>query len=225
MRHDEQDEYLELLYHLRERHQTDVSTLASHNPNFKREILDELEQKNFITFDGDQINVTDDGFNRAEQIVRRHRLAERLLTDVLHMSPAEVEKSACEFEHIVAEEITESICILLGHPRRCPHGSPIPEGKCCRTAASECVSVVKRVTEVPVGTWVRIAYINSGSDERQHRLTHLGIMPGSLVKLHQLQPSIVLMLENNTVAMERAIARDIYVWNKCHDHPTPKNYS
>ena len=46
-----------------------------------------------------------------------------------------IEKNACTFEHILSPEVTDRICTFLGHPRTCPHGSPIPEGDCCRGMA------------------------------------------------------------------------------------------
>ncbi len=210
----EMDEHLELLYHLNEKHQLDIKSLREHKPDLEPDILEKMKNQKLIQLENEQIHLTPEGFARAEQIIRRHRLAERLLHDVLHLDLSEMESGACEFEHIVAEEITESICVLLGHPRTCPHGSPIPEGNCCRKSMREVQSVVIPLVEVPVGTWARIAYINSVSDERQHRLSHLGIMPGQMIKLHQLKPSVVVALENTRVAMEKCIAQDIYVWKK-----------
>jgi DtxR family Mn-dependent transcriptional regulator len=217
--HKEQDEYLELLFHLQERHQPTLRSLKEHEPGFRQAVLDDLEQSGMVQLEGEQILLTDEGLHRATQIVRRHRLAERLLTDVLHMNPTEVERGACEFEHVLADELTESICTLLGHPRTCPHGSPIPEGSCCRASTRECHSAVIPLTEVPVGKWVRVAYLNAGSDERLHRLSHFGVIPGNLIKLHQLKPSVVVMLESSRLAMEESIARDILVWRKWHDQP------
>jgi DtxR family Mn-dependent transcriptional regulator len=214
MAHLEIDEYLEMLYHLRERHQVDLKTLKEHQPDFEERVLNDLQTQGLLKIDGEKMQLTEVGFQRAERIVRRHRLAERLLTDVLHMSAADVEKAACEYEHMVADEITESICILLGHPRSCPHGSPIPEGSCCRSAAKETESAVMPLTEAPVGKWVRVAYVVSTSDERQHRLSHFGIAPGSTIKVHQFRPAVVVMHEERRIAMEEAIARDIFVWKK-----------
>ena len=127
--HDEIDEYLETLYHLQERHQLSHEALADHR-EVDPAVLARMEREELLQAGDDGLALTGAGFRRAEQVVRRHRLAERLLSDVLHMSPEEVERAACEFEHVLAEEITESICTLLGHPRTCPHGSPIPLGPC-----------------------------------------------------------------------------------------------
>jgi putative ABC transport system ATP-binding protein len=75
---------------------------------------------------------TEKGRKRAEDVIRRHRLAERLFTETFHVhDEREVEEQACKFEHILSPEATDSICSFLGHPRTCPHGSPIPAGECC----------------------------------------------------------------------------------------------
>src|SRR5215469_10795593 len=78
------------------------------------------------------IYFTEKGRKRAEDIIRRHRLAERLFMQTFHVQDEhEVAEQACKFEHILSPEATDSICSFLGHPRTCPHGSPIPAGECC----------------------------------------------------------------------------------------------
>jgi putative ABC transport system ATP-binding protein len=98
---------------------------------------DALKPTGVSTGDGSMIvELTPRGRQRAADIVRRHRLAERLFTDSLAMdSETEIEQQACKFEHILSPEATDKICAFLGHPRTCPHGAPIPPGPCCgRTA-------------------------------------------------------------------------------------------
>jgi energy-coupling factor transporter ATP-binding protein EcfA2 len=81
------------------------------------------------------VDFTARGRQRAADIIRRHRLAERLFTETLRIeSEAEIEQQACRFEHILSLEATDRICVFLGHPKTCPHGSPIPEGACCAAA-------------------------------------------------------------------------------------------
>ncbi|MBZ5646732.1 MAG: ATP-binding cassette domain-containing protein [Acidobacteriia bacterium] len=78
------------------------------------------------------VEFTDRGRAKAADIIRRHRLAERLFTQTLEMeNEAEIEQQACKFEHILSPEATEKICTFLGHPEKCPHGAPIPAGTCC----------------------------------------------------------------------------------------------
>lgn len=94
---------------------------------------DALKPSSFSVGDGSAVvELTRRGRQRAADIIRRHRLAERLFTDSLAMdSETEIEEQACKFEHILSPGATEKICAFLGHPRTCPHGSPIPPGPCC----------------------------------------------------------------------------------------------
>ena len=81
------------------------------------------------------VDFTAAGRQRAMDVIRRHRLAERLFTQTLQVeSEEEIEQQACKFEHILSPEVTERICSFLGHPGTCPHGSPIPAGACCEKA-------------------------------------------------------------------------------------------
>ena len=95
------------------------------------------------------VELTERGRKRAADIIRRHRLAERLFTDSLAMdSETEIEQQACKFEHILSPEATDKICTFLGHPRTCPHGAPIPLGACCKAgqnAAYEHAQVLSRL--------------------------------------------------------------------------------
>ena len=103
-----------------------------HKP-FVNPCHDALKPAGVSTGDGALIvDLTPRGYKRAADIIRRHRLAERLFTDSLAMdSETEIEQQACKFEHILSAEATDKICAFLGHPRTCPHGSPIPPGPCC----------------------------------------------------------------------------------------------
>jgi len=78
-----------------------------------------------------EVELTDRGKNRARDVVRRHRLAERLFKDTFSIDEHEAHTQACKFEHIISPELDERICSFLGHPKTCPHGNPIPPGNCC----------------------------------------------------------------------------------------------
>ena len=78
-----------------------------------------------------QVELTSRGERRARDVVRRHRLAERLFTDTFAIADADADSQACKFEHIISPELDEKICTFLGHPTTCPHGNPIPRGQCC----------------------------------------------------------------------------------------------
>ena len=104
----------------------------NHKP-FVNPCHDALKPSGVSTGDGSMIvELTPRGRLRAADIIRRHRLAERLFTDSLALdSESEIEQQACKFEHILSPEATDKICSFLGHPRTCPHGAPIPLGPCC----------------------------------------------------------------------------------------------
>jgi putative ABC transport system ATP-binding protein len=104
----------------------------NHRP-FVNPCHDALKPDGVSVGDGSLIvEFTAAGRRRAEDVIRRHRLAERLFTDSLAMdSETEIEQQACKFEHILSPSATDKICTFLGHPRTCPHGSPIPLGPCC----------------------------------------------------------------------------------------------
>jgi putative ABC transport system ATP-binding protein len=80
---------------------------------------------------GAEVHLTESGSRRARDVVRRHRLAERLFTDTFAIEDAEAQAQACRFEHIITPELDQRICSFLGHPKTCPHGNPIPPGACC----------------------------------------------------------------------------------------------
>jgi len=213
----ETEEYLEVLWHLEENNESDMDNFRQHvNGRFDDTAVETLELEGWTTTHSNSIRLTTEGKQKAKEIIRRHRLAERLLTDVLGMEPADVEAGACEFEHVLAPEITESICTLLGHPRQCPHGFPIPKGDCCNGGKGASLSAVMSLDNGEVGKSYRIAYMDTASDSRMHKLMHFGISPGTQVKLHQRYPTFVIRSENGQLAMEKDVIGDIYVWKNGH---------
>jgi len=111
---------------------------VSHNHKpFVNPCHDALKPTGVSVGDGSMVvELTERGRQRAADIIRRHRLAERLFTDSLALeSESEIEQQACKFEHILSPEATDKICTFLGHPKTCPHGAPIPPGGCCGKTA------------------------------------------------------------------------------------------
>jgi DtxR family Mn-dependent transcriptional regulator len=161
--------------------------------------------------DRETVSFTARGEAEARVIVRRHRLAERLLSDVLMVDDNVVESSACEFEHFLAPEVTDSICTLLGHPTVCPHQHPIPPGPCCGASAKDVVPVVRRLSNVAVGETVKILFIAADLEKRLERLGSLGVIPGSRIRLTQRRPSFILEVDQTSLAVEREVAEGIYV--------------
>ena len=118
--------------------------MHEHKP-FVNPCHDALKPVGVSVGDGSMIvELTPRGRQRAADIIRRHRLAERLFTDSLALdSESEIEQQACKFEHILSHEATDKICTFLRHPKTCPHGAPIPPGPCCgRSAKNESMDTV-----------------------------------------------------------------------------------
>ena len=94
-------------------------------------IISRLADLKLLELRDSEVSLTAHGENRARDIVRRRRLAERLLTDTFSIADSEADSHACKFEHIISPELDQRICAFLGHPQTCPHGNPIPPGRCC----------------------------------------------------------------------------------------------
>jgi len=209
----EVEEVLEALWTCGEKKDHHIEALKKWcHVSVDRELLSALEKENLIAYDGEMILLTREGKGRAALVIRRHRLAERLFMDVLNMPLHQAEKGACEFEHRLTVQVEESICTLLGHPRECPHGAPIPEGKCCREAKDVVDNVVVSLVRLEAGGTARVAYISTSSHPRLHKLLSFGLAPGAALKVHQKSPSYVISCGQTELALEEDVARDIYVW-------------
>ncbi len=209
------DEFLEFLWYFKEKHgKIDKKLVNKNESDWDPLLASLLIQQGYLEETETEYIFTQSGFERTRQIVRAHRLAERLLTDVLRMPIDNAETGACEFEHNVVPDIVDGICTLLGHPRVCPHGLPIPEGKCCREARRQVETATKNLSELKAGQTATIVYINTESNDRMHQLTRLGIRPGVDVYVHQTYPALVIRINSSQIAIDERIARDIQVWLK-----------
>ncbi|MEK6530903.1 MAG: metal-dependent transcriptional regulator [Deltaproteobacteria bacterium] len=174
--------------------------------------IEEMQRDGLVRIAGDVITLTQDGDRHAETAIRRHRLAERLLTEVLAVDDSNLEKDACSFEHTLSPAVTDSICTLLGHPPTCPHGLAIPRGRCClKTASGLLKPIVTPLDELALAEPARIVFILSKSNARLDKLTTLGIVPGSVIVVTQKRPAFVIQIGETTLALDPEIVREIYV--------------
>ena len=118
---------------------------------------------------------------------------------------------ACEFEHILSDGLDEQICTLLGHPRVCPHGRPIPEGDCCRKKRSSADPVIVPLARMKKGEAGTVTYINPEETEMLNKLMAMGVLPGAPVELIQSYPSFVFQAGQSQFAVDREIAETIFV--------------
>ncbi len=211
---EEQVEALEFLWLMEEkRAPTPMEVEHESQAEMTPSLLESLRNEKLISWENAAMPVfTSEGRAVAGQIIRRHRLAERLLCDVLGMHVDDSEDAACEFEHVLAEGITSSICTLLGHPRFCPHNRPIPEGECCLQASEELEPIVQSCDQMDIGETARVAYLSAREHSRLLRLAALGITPGASLRLLQKWPSCIVECDETEIAIETDVARNIYVW-------------
>jgi len=206
------DEALELIWVLDEEghRERERFNLSSDDPD-TASLVDTLIQEGLATLTGENILLTDRGNKAAKGLIRRQRLAERLFTDVFEMSDDKVLSDACKMEHILSEELTESVCTFLGHPPTCPHGKPIPRGECCAKFKIDVPPVVIRLSDFEVGAVGKITFIVPSDPARISKLNSLGITAGSIIKCVQKIPSCVLQIDETTVAIDPEIAKEIYL--------------
>lgn len=203
------EEILESLWVLTQEESDQITEMKEQPPDNPE--IKELFELGFVKYEGKNLVLQGEGLKEAESVVRRHRLAERLMAYVLDIQETLLEKNACQFEHLLLEEVEESVCTLLGHPRECPHGKPIPIGPCCKRTAHELKSVVLPLCELSPGDRGRIAYLRTGDSPRLQKLLTLGILPGVEVEMLQRFPSFVFRIGHSQIAVDREMGEGIQI--------------
>ena len=212
MTHYGQDEILELLWTLREQGKSGrAELLLATQEESPESLIEELRVAGQVEVEGDDIRMTRSGEERARGIIRRHRLAEVLLHTLFEIESQRIDSNACQFEHILSPEVTESVCTFLGHPPVCPHGGPIPRGECCDRIRRDVRPLVMRLSDASLSIPARIVFITPKSVKRLEKLSSLGIVPGSTIRLMQRNPSHVIQIGQTTVAVDKEITDEIYV--------------
>ncbi len=174
--------------------------------------LAELEKIEVIVRSADKILFSSEGKALAEAVIRRHRLAEVLVSSILRLKDSAMEEVACKVEHSLAPEVEESICTLLGHPNICPDGKPIPKGNCCKKHLKVVDNTVISLSELKPSERGKITYIKPGSHSNLHQLISMGLQPGISVTVHRTSPAFCIKFENTELALDEEIAKNIFVW-------------
>jgi DtxR family Mn-dependent transcriptional regulator len=124
------EEYCETIFELREDDVEVIQARIAERLDVSRpavsEMIRRMEKADLVSIDHNAIKLTKEGAQLAESVVRRHRLAERFLTDILGMSWAEAHEEAGKWEHVISEPVEAAMMRVLGDPTTCPHGNPIP---------------------------------------------------------------------------------------------------
>lgn len=206
------EEALSIVWEEREKKVRDKASIRDKiSEKVKEDILGDLVKDGYLVVDKDGLQFTAAGEAAARDVIRRQRLAERLLVDVVEVGRREMTSAACEFEHILSKEVEEGICTLLGHPKECPHGSDIPAGECCRKAKISIDTLVTPLAKLKPGETGKLVYVLTREHPQLHKLMSLGVVPGVTVTVHQVNPAFVIQIDHTHLALEEEIAKDIYV--------------
>ncbi len=205
------EEILESLWVLQEEEGKRDIKLSEISQGNNEEAVRTLQKEGFISVEDGRIRLLEKGKEQAKNMVRRHRLGERLLVDVLQLRAEIVHKTACKFEHLLQPEVEESVCTLLGHPKICPHGKPIPPGECCIQSRWIVEARIRPLSSLRPGQKGKIAYLITSRVKRLHKLMVMGILPGSRIELLQRNPSFVFQIGHTQIAVDQEMAECIYV--------------
>lgn len=173
--------------------------------------LAELARLAMIEVRGERVHLRGEGREEAQMAVRRHRLAERLTMDVFDIRGAEGNSQACEFEHLLRGAVDTKLCTLLNHPTTCPHGRPIPPGRCCQEARQKGEVGVVALTELKPGEEGEIAYLSTTDPKKMQKLMSMGVLPGNRLDLRRAFPSYIFSIGHSEFAVDQDLAREIFV--------------
>ena len=213
MLNEKQEEILESIWSVGDRQNNSIEAVKKRcSVNFTDADLDDLERLELIARDQDKISLANKGKSIAEVIIRRHRLAEILVSSILKLKQSDMEDIACKVEHSLLPEVEESICTLLGHPEFCPDGKKIPRGRCCSGKLKAIDSSIVSLKVLTAGESGKITYIKPDNHSGFHQLISFGLHPGVVVTVHRKNPAFCIKFENTELALDENVAASIYVW-------------
>jgi DtxR family Mn-dependent transcriptional regulator len=169
-------------------------------------VLENLIDRKLVSISEDRIQLTSSGEDIAESVIRRKRLAERLLKDVLNVREEYIDPAACQWEHTLSKEVTNSICTLLGHPSHSPLERPIPPGECCKNASRTTAPVICSLDNLQRGDEAKVIYLLSKQRPELNRLLSMGLVPGSKISVVQRMPTYVVHVGESQLAFDESIA-------------------
>lgn len=179
----------------------------------------ELESGGMVKINDGRATLTARGHAEAMGCICRHGLAERVLAVVLAVKRPLIHDTGCDFEHLLHRGLDESVCTLLGHPRTCPHGKPIPEGRCCREARTHARKLIAPLSDMKENDSGVVAYLHTADREALHKLLAIGVLPHTGITLVQRSPTIVFQIGRSQFAVDKELAAAVFVRQDQADGP------
>ncbi|AMK15376.1 metal-dependent transcriptional regulator [Methanobrevibacter olleyae] len=176
--------------------------------DFNSEDIGILSKKEYIDINDDLISLTETGEALGRSLVRKHRIAEKVVADLFLADMNEMEELADQIEHVMSEEVEDNICRILGNPENCPHNKPIPEGNRSKDLDSE--------HSIPLinchsGNSGEVSHIKTEDARKLRKIMNLGLIPGSKICLIQKFPNYVFKLGNTQLAVDKELASEIFI--------------
>ncbi|HVL97229.1 MAG TPA: metal-dependent transcriptional regulator [Solirubrobacteraceae bacterium] len=168
------------------------------------EMIGRLERHGYVRRDaGKRLEFTPDGLEHARQIVRRHRLIERFLTDVLGIPWDEVHEEAERLEHAMSPVLEERMLAAIGDARTCPHGHPIEAGNRIEGVP---------LADVEAGARVRILRFENEAEDLLHYLKASGLEPGEEGELSSTDAyEVTVSFGSRDATVTRSVAETVSV--------------
>jgi len=188
----------------------DIAKILKITPGSVTNTLEVLEGKGLVVREPYKgVNLTEQGRKLALSVFRRHRLAERLLVDLLQMDWAESHEEACRLEHSISDEVASSIQKRLENPKTCPHGNPIPdENGSIAPLKSDALSNLNN------GERAIVCMIPDESTELLRYLSTLGMVPGAKIAVEEKAPfkgPMLVKVGENSYPSSLDVASGIFV--------------
>jgi DtxR family transcriptional regulator, Mn-dependent transcriptional regulator len=206
------EEYLEAIWELNEEGisviQARLAEHLGHSAPSVSEMVRRLKSDGYVELDGRFLSLTDKGMARAVSVVRKHRLAERLLTDVIGIPWHRTHVEACRWEHVISDEVEERLVAILDNPATCPHGNPIP-------GAGGKVPQLWALAEFEPGDRIRLERVTEQVEVDMDALVYLddhGFVPGTAAEVRSKAPdgTLTLELDDGTIALGPALAGQLF---------------
>jgi DtxR family transcriptional regulator, Mn-dependent transcriptional regulator len=175
------------------------------------ETVARLEQEGLLRIaPSRQLKLTEEGRRRATSVMRKHRLAERLLNDIIGLEWEEIHNEACRWEHVISDAVERRLIDLLDAPATCPHGNPIP-GLVRQEASQQLVTMAEAAKVGCRATVTRISEHLQVDVNAMRFLQQHGLKPGVTTDLTVRDGHIIARVANQTVEVDDAAAHQIYM--------------
>ena len=198
-----------------------ISERLGHSGPTVSQTIGRMERDGLVVVEGDRhLELTLDGRRKATHVMRKHRLAERLLADVIGLDWAYVHDEACRWEHVMSEQVERKLLDMLGHPTESPYGNPIPGLEELGDPAAprfmdgvvSVVDVVGRSTDTFEVTIRRLAEPVQFEPDLLQQLQNAGVIPGATATISAAGSYLLVQVEGFGEGLElpNEVAAHIY---------------